>query len=91
MSPEDEAAARQVEHLNGLYRQIFEDDKRGEAILLDLQRRFVKRPDPNDFTPEGMLRAFVRTHQREVLEYILRRINAAHGVEDEPPTQGEET
>jgi hypothetical protein len=84
--PDDDAARA---HLNGLYRAIFEDDKRGEAILLDLQARFVRAPNPRDFTQEGMLRTFVQTHQREVLEYILRRINAAHGVHDDPTIEGQ--
>ncbi len=59
---------------------FFEEDKRGQAIFEDLHRRFVKAPSPNDFTPEGMLRTFVQTHQREVLEYIVRAQNRAHNV-----------
>lgn len=82
---DDQSIERERIHLNGLYRAIFEDDKRGETLLLDLQRRFVKAPNPNDFTQEGMLRTFVQTHQREVIEYIVRRINAAHGIPDLNP------
>lgn len=77
-------------HLAQLYRQIFEDDKRGEAILLDLQSRYVRRPSPKDFSQEGMLRTFVQTHQREVIEYIVRMVNAAHGVEDITHPEGQD-
>ncbi len=72
-----------------LYADILEHAQRGAAILPDPHPRFVKRPNPNDFTPEGMLRSFVQTHQREVVEYIVRQINAGNGVQDEPPpTEG---
>ena len=86
MDAHDKERAR----LARLYVEVFEDDKRGAAILLDLMARFVRRPNPNDFTPEGMLRTFVHTHQREVIEYIVRQINAGNGVQDEsPPTEGQ--
>lgn len=85
MTEGEEELRRERAHLDGLYKAIFEDDKRGEAILLDLQARFVRAPNPNDFTQEGMLRTFVQAHRREVFEYIMRRINAAHGVPDLQP------
>lgn len=75
-------------HLASLYRQIFEEDKRGQLLLEDLMARFVRKPNPNDFTQEGMLRTFVQTHQREVVEYIVRQINQAHGVPDITPPEG---
>ena len=73
------------DHLPALYKAIFEDDRRGQAILDDLQRRFCRRPNPDDFSQEGMLRGFVRTHQREVVEYIVRQINRANGVDESQP------
>lgn len=82
---EDRARA----HLSGLYKAIFEDDKRGQVLLEDLMRRFVRKPNPNDFSQEGMLRTFVQTHQREVVEYIVRQINRANDVPDITP-QGED-
>lgn len=85
MTDGEDALRRERAHLDGLYKAIFEDDKRGEAILMDLQARFVRAPNPNDFTQEGMLRTFVQAHRREVFEYILRRVNAAHGVHDIQP------
>lgn len=75
-------------HLAGLYKAIFEDDKRGETILLDLQARFVRAPNSRDFTPEGVQRVFVQAHVREVIEYIVRQINKAHGVSDITPPEG---
>lgn len=85
MTEGEEEFARKRAHLDGLYRAIFEDDKRGATLLEDLHQKFVKAPNPKDFTQEGMLRTFVQSHQREVIEYILRRINAAHGVPDLQP------
>lgn len=79
--------ATSPEHLAQLYKAIFEDDARGQVLLDDLQRRFCKRPDPNDFTQEGMLRGFVRTHQREVVEHIVRQINRANGVTEQQPEE----
>lgn len=85
MDAHDQERAR----LARLYAEIFEDDKRGQAILADLYARFVRKPSPTDFSQEGMLRTFVHTHQREVIEYIVRQINAGNGVPDEPPpTEG---
>jgi hypothetical protein len=72
-----------ADRLPALYKAIFEDDARGQVLLADLQARFCRRPNPDDFTQEGMLRGFVRTHQREVVEYIVRQINRADGVEEE--------
>jgi hypothetical protein len=79
-----------ADRLPALYKAIFEDDARGQVLLADLVARFCKRPDPNDFTQEGMLRGFVRTHQREVVEYVIRQVNRANGVEDDPePPEGD--
>lgn len=84
-----DAEAAKRAHLARLYREIFEDDKRGQVLLEDLMKRYVRKPNPNDFTQEGMLRTFVQTHQREVVEYIVRQINAAHDVPDITP-EGED-
>lgn len=75
-------------HLSGLYKAIFEDDKRGQVLLEDLMARYVRRPNPNDFSQEGMLKTFVQSHQREVVEYIVRQINAAHGVHELTSPEG---
>lgn len=86
----DPSATRERAHLDRLYLEIFDDDKRGALILADLHRRFVKKPDTDDFSQAGVLKVFTQSHQREVLEYIVRRVNRARGVHDEPPPDGNE-
>lgn len=81
----EEELRRARAHMDGLYKAIFEDDKRGEAILMDLQARFVRDPSPSDFSEEGMLKAFVQAHQRRIFEYIVKRINAANDVPELQP------
>ena len=88
MPDQDIPGAAQRAHLRKLYAEIFEDDKRGQAVLADLYARFVHRPNPNDYSREGMLKAFVQTHQREVVEYIVRQINAAHDVPELTSPEG---
>lgn len=78
------------QRLAALYRDIFEIDTRGQVILADLERLFVRRPNPKDFTQEGMLRGFVHAHVREVIEHIYRQINLANGVNDSQPPEGED-
>lgn len=80
----------EAQRIAALYRDIFEIDARGQVILADLERLFVRRPNPKDFTQEGMLRAFVQTHQREVIEHIFRQINLASGVQDSQPSEGDD-
>lgn len=72
-------------HIDSLYHDIFQVDPRGQTLLADLHARFVKKPSPSDFTEAGMLKVFVQTHQREVIEYIVRCINRHNGVIDSPP------
>ena len=69
----------------GLYRAIFEDDRRGAAVLEDLAKRFA-RPPARGFTPEAITETFVRSHQRLIFDHIYLMVNLANGVDDEPPT-----
>lgn len=69
--------------LDELYNDIFEVDKRGQAILMDLHNRFSKGP-ARGFTQESMLETFARAHQRAIVEYILNRINRHNGAGDLP-------
>lgn len=78
------------QRIAALYRDIFEIDARGQKLLADLERMFVRRPNPKDFTQEGMLRGFVHAHQREVIEHIYRQINLANGATDSQPPEGED-
>ncbi len=80
MSPEERAA---------LYRDIFEADRRGAAILEDLVRRFA-RPPPRSFDQAAVNETFARAHQRAVLDYIVLQINLANGVNDEPQPEGDQ-
>lgn len=74
------------EDLDALYRDIFETDRRGVALLEDLANRFAKGP-ARGFDQAAMHETFARSHQRAVLDYIVTRINRANGVADSPPQE----
>ena len=63
------------------YKAIFEDDKRGAALLDDLTRRFAGK-----VYVKGGLEADRETcynaGKRDVIEFIVTQINRAHGVEN---------
>lgn len=86
MSHDPENDAQQAERLRmaGLYRAIFEDDKRGQAVLADLIRKFARAP-ARGFGPDAVMETFVNAHTRRVFDHINLMINAADGI-DEPPT-----
>mgnify|MGYP000207977395 CR=1 FL=1 len=77
---------RTAEELAALYRDVFEDDRRGAAILDDLIGRFTKAA-----ITQGGIDAVLQTYRnagmRAVLDYVIGRINAANGA---PPLQQEE-
>ena len=73
--------------MDALYKAIFEDDRRGAAVLEDLARHFAKGP-ARGFTQDAVTETFVRAHQRKVFDFIMTRINRASGAEDQPPDQG---
>lgn len=66
------------------YRRLFEDNADGVVILEELVARFGKNP----YTPGGIEAARAtdfKAGNLEVVQFILRKINRAHGVnEDEP-------
>lgn len=62
-----------------LYKDVFEIDKRGEAILEDLIARF-SRPAVTKGGIDAVLQTYHREGAREVVEFIVSRINQAHGV-----------
>lgn len=64
------------------YRDTFEVFKPGQAVLIDLNRQFCKRP-PLDGSPASMNRAVILAAQREVIEHIVRQINRATDVADD--------
>lgn len=64
------------------YRRVFEDSADGVAVLDELVRLFGRNP----YTPGGVEAARAtdfKAGQLEVVQYILRKINRAHGVNDD--------
>lgn len=73
--------------LSELYRQIFEVDKRGAAILEDLVKRFSK---PASVTGgiDAVLKTYLHMGEHNVVQHIVNQINRANGVSD--PNQEQE-
>lgn len=65
-----------------LYKEVFEDDKRGAAILEHLTQIFA-RPAVVKGGIDAVLETYQRDGQRRVLEHIVSQINRAHGVNDQ--------
>lgn len=64
-----------------LYKQVFEDDRRGAAILEHLTQLFA-RPAVTEGGIDAVLKTYHRDGQRRVLEFIVGQINRANGVQD---------
>lgn len=64
-----------------LYKQIFEDDRRGAAILEELVARF-SRPAVTKGGIDAITETYFRAGQRSVFEFIVSQINRANGVSD---------
>ncbi len=62
------------------YKALFEDDKRGAAILEHLTHTFA-RPAVVKGGIDAVLETYQRDGQRRVLEFIVNQINRAHGVD----------
>lgn len=62
------------------YAALFEDDRRGAAILEHLTRTFA-RPAVVTGGIDAVLETYQRDGQRRVLEFIVNQINRAHGVD----------
>lgn len=63
-----------------LYKDVFEDDKRGAAILEELTQVFA-RPAVVKGGIDAVLETYQRDGQRRVLEFIVNKINRANGVD----------
>jgi hypothetical protein len=63
-----------------LYKELFEDDRRGAAILEDLTRRFA-RPAVTTGGIDAVLQTYHRDGMRRVVEFIVTQINRANGVD----------
>lgn len=64
------------------YRDLFEVDKRGQRILEDLIKRFV-RPSVSTGGIDAVLQTFERMGQRKPLDFITTQINRANGVRED--------
>jgi hypothetical protein len=62
-----------------LYREIFEVDKRGAAILEALIERF-SQPAVTDGGIDAVLKTYERMGSNRVVQYIVGQINRANGV-----------
>lgn len=85
---DDANEARHLEKMRiaGLYHAIFNDDKRGQAVLEDLIRKFAKGP-ARGFTQDAITETFVRAHQREIFDYIDVMVTLADRGDDSPTTE----
>lgn len=63
-----------------LYRDVFETDKRGAAILEHLTQAFA-RPAVVKGGIDAVLETYQRAGQRLVLDFIVTQINRANGVD----------
>ena len=61
------------------YTAIFEDDERGAAIFSELAARFVQ-PAVTKGGIDAITETYLRMGHREVIEYILLRINQEKGL-----------
>lgn len=66
------------------FARIFEGSPAGERVFDDLVRRFARSPVYSGGI-DGIRESDRRAGQREVVEFITRRINQAHGVEPSDP------
>ena len=65
--------------LAGLYRDIFESDARGAAILEDLHARFGSPKVVTTGGIDAVLQTYSSTAKSTVVAYILNRIAQANG------------
>lgn len=64
------------------YKDLFEVDKRGQRILDDLIRRFI-RPPVSVGGIDAVLQTYDRAGQRKPLDFIMQQINRANGAPDD--------
>lgn len=68
--------------LDDLYRDVMETDVRGARLLDDLIVRFGGGQASTSGGIDAVLKTYLAVGQREVVDYIVRRINRANGVRD---------
>lgn len=72
-----------------LYRDIFEQDNRGAAILEDLTVRFGRGRIAVQGGIDAVLQTYLANGQRSVIDYITRRLNQANGVDEAPEAESQ--
>lgn len=86
--PAEDQRLAQHRRLAALYRDIFEIDKRGQAIYEDLYNRFAKRAKVHtDGGIDAVLKTYKDAARREVIEHIVTMVNFGNGVDDSPTHQ----
>lgn len=69
--------------VDSFYHDLFDVDKRGQAVFEDLYQRFYARSRVHT---SGGIDAILKTYQaaahKEVMDYIISRINKHNGVHD---------
>jgi hypothetical protein len=73
------SADRSTQDLAALYRDIFETDARGAAILEDLHARFGVVKVHTDGGIDAVLKTYKSAAKAEIVGYILNRIAQANG------------
>lgn len=69
-----------------IYQRVFEEYRDGAQILEELVRRF-SRPAVDEGGIDAILKTYKRAGAREVIEFIVARINQANGVNDHDQSQ----
>lgn len=69
-----------------LYKEVFEDDRRGAAILADLERKFTHPPVVKGGI-DAVLQTYYREGMRQVVYFINSQIARAHGNEGDSEFQ----
>lgn len=71
-----------------VYVRVFEGDPNGAAILEELTRVFA-RPAVTAGGIDAILQTYQHAGQRRVLDFIVSKINQAHGVRDGSDTDND--
>lgn len=88
MSGATNDADQELERLQRLYHEVFEDDKRGQAVFDDLYRRFASFAKVHtDGGIDAVLKTYRSAAHREVIEHIVKMVNRHKGVIDEAPPE----
>lgn len=81
---------RSNDDLAALYLAVFEDDRRGAAILDDLHARFGTPKVTTDGGIDAVLKTYTSTAKSTVVAYILNRIAQAKGERSLGPVDPDE-